>query len=209
MSNEEMQLLNDMMELAIDGSVQEKLAELMGILKRNVDSDVRARLELLEKENAELRQYRDSAAEMEDAIANAEHNAKIARLQELLKPFTKPAWYACGQWEYIHDKCGECDEDRKIHFMSPNGKHLTENCQCAKQKYLYHVEQAEIFKMSEGDKYIWYYFSRGSSLEKAKLYKDEGFLKVYNEIPRDNRIFLDRSKAQEYVDWLNSRELEK
>ena len=210
MSNEERQLLNDVMEMATNGSVQEKLAELMGILRRNVDSDVQARLELLEKENAELRKYRDNAEEMrrrlhelDMAIANAERNAKKVRLKELVAPFTVPAWTVEGKWEYIHEKCNLCDEKRLRHFTSPGGRAMSEPCQCAEQMYMHHVVETRLVDVcTEPDGHIWFRYTASRIRDDEELhcvqpYSGEEF-KQYA-----SWLFLDRDKAQEYADWLN------
>jgi hypothetical protein len=212
MSNEERQLFDDIMTLTINGSVQEKLAELMGILRKNVDSDVQARLKLLEKENAELRKYRDNVEEMrrktremELIMANAELNAKKARLKELVAPFTVPAWTVEGKWEYIHEKCDLCDASRLRHFTSPGGRAMSEPCQCAKQKYIHRVEEIRLVDVCvsmNSDRHIWFRYATSSScddeeLHCVQLYSGEEFK------PYASWLFLDRDKAQEYADWLD------
>ena len=215
MSDEERQLLNDVMEMATNGSVQEKLAELMGILRRNVDSDVQARLELLEKENAELRGYRDTAEgmrrrmrELDMAIANAEREVKRMRLKQLVEPFMVEAWHVHGRYEYIHEKCGECDENRKRHFTSPMGKEMTEDCWCAEKKYRYSIESVEVAKVNGIDNgNVWYYYimpsADGDDLYSAKVYSGQDFAKIGNHY---GVLFLNKETAQNYADYLNGRE---
>lgn len=205
------QLLDDVLEMASNGSVQEKLAELMEILRHEVDSDVQARLELLEKENSELRKYMDNAEEMrrrmhelDMAIANAERNAKKARLEELVAPFTVPAWTVKGNWEYIHEKCDLCDEKRLRHFTSPCGRAMSEACQCAKEMYIYHVVEIKLMNVcvSTNLENIWFRYTRSCNDEElhcVQLYSGEEF-KHY-----EDWFFLDRDRAQEYADWLNSK----
>lgn len=216
MSNKKMQLLNDVIELTIDGSVQVKLAELMGILRKNVDSDVQARLKLLEKENAELRKYRDSAEEMQRrmheldmAIANAEREAQRMRLKKLIEPFMTEAWNVHGSYEYIHEKCDLCDDERKRHFTSPLGREMSEDCVCAEKKWRHRAESVEIVKANGiDDDNVWYYFTMPSmevgrdDLCGAKIYSGQDFAEIGNCY---GVLFLNRETAQNYADYLNER----
>ena len=193
--------------LGMDGGresgILRKMGELMDAVQKSVREDVKARIKELERENAELSRYRDNADELEEVKRNAQIDAKRARLSELLKPFVVPVWTVEGKWDYIHEKCGLCDENRHRHFTSPCGKAMEERCLCAEEKYIYRVVEIELVDFCMDDnKHIWFRYSRNCCYEElTSVYPYNGEKFERNEY----WLFLDRDKAEEYARWLNNQ----
>ena len=110
---------------------------LLGTLKEEIKNE----LEHLHKENEELRPYKEERDRMQYELLNtkrdcerriieAERKAKEMTLKELFGECIVDAWKV--KREYIKGpKCDKCDENRKLHYTTPRGKAMTEDCDCA------------------------------------------------------------------------------
>lgn len=216
----------------------EKVAEWKEILRDSVKKEYQEEMERLRKENQELSEiknnWNDKVKELERekesvkreadiAVGNAEKNAKRTRLYELLKPFLKTAYAAQYGYRYIHEKCNKCnkcDKDGYIHFKSPSGRDMTEQCECRERKRFYAPVEVEKFRLSQ---FITKYgilhepeitftykcdkFSDGDEIDNfcstLNIYKGQDFSMINC---RSGIIFFDKKDAQAYCDYLNSRE---
>lgn len=183
--------------------------------------DIKKRINELEKENRELRKYKQlyNEAAVDNALLQGrvdylKENAKKEMLDELVRPFMQTIWTTDSRDEYITEKCGLCDDERKRHFTSPLGRHMTEYCDCARKHKIYSVIEIECVKMEGTGEfgYDYYFKPRHKDFFNNRSSVDGLFsLDVYNgqEFEKLNayRIyFTDKSKAEEYCKWLNGRE---
>ena len=122
--------------------------ELKETLKKNVAKEVQTELETLRARVAELedfandkekydRQLEELNRKFERQEFMVEKKAREMRLPEIMKALESPAWIPGWNYEYIYPKCDKCDKDRRIHFKSPSGKDLNEDCSCSKKRCVY------------------------------------------------------------------------
>lgn len=213
----------------------EKVAEWKEILRDSVKKEYQEEMERLRKENQELseiknnwndkvreleREKKSARRELDIAVEDAEKNAKRTRLYELLKPFLKTAYAVQYGYRYIHEKCNKCDKDGYIHFKSPSGRDMTEQCECRERKRFYAPVEVEEFRLSQfipkygklGDsKIIFTYkrdkFSDGDERDDfcstSNIYDGQDFSMINHW---SGIIFFDKKDAQAYCDYLNSKE---
>lgn len=126
--------------------------ELKRVLLGTLKEEIKTELEHLRKENEELRPYKDDhdrlqrelrtvQANCKRRVDEAEQKARNAALDELFGDCIVDAWKV-GR-EYIKGpKCDKCDENRKLHYTSPRGKAMTEDCECAESTVHYFPKPA-------------------------------------------------------------------
>lgn len=151
-----------------------ELDELKQSLMRGVKKEITDKIDRLEKELAELNEFRtqrdaimkernEESHRCAAIVEEANRNARRARLRELMADVQIEVWRVKGgDSVFVVPKCGKCDEKRNIHFVSPGGKEMTEACECRKIKTLY-VPAKEVlveFCIDRGynktDIYTWY-----------------------------------------------------
>ena len=183
--------------------LEKRLGELTDI-KQNWDKKV-AELNA-EKRKAQL------------AVMSAEADARKATLKELLEPLKKQMWGIKQEWSYIREKCDKCDKDGYIHYKSPAGRDMKEECSCRKQKSVYHPVEAEVYEIDgrdrrPGARFVFRFEHSNLAWEWEDRFKhvDE----IYDGRPFEEIgsyywvIFDDKDKAQEYCDYLNSHKKER
>lgn len=179
--------------------LKEKNAKLMDI-KNNWNEKV----EELEEEKAKLTY----------AIRTAEKEAKKMRLRELLEDFTKQAWgYKCS-YEYIREKCDKCDKNGYIHYKSPQGRDVKEECNCRERRYFYSPVEAEIVELNgrRGNENINIYFEykrnnyedddRDNYTLTTRIYDGQDFDLINDYY---GMIFWDKEDCQRFCDYLNKK----
>lgn len=211
---------------------EQQVEEFKGSLKKSVKEEFLQRMEALEKENAALREFRDQRDrliwECDPKVAKAEREAKEAevkwkkaRLHQLLGDFLTTGWKV--DWTYEQGpKCDKCDENRLIHFKSPQGRDHKEECDCAKKHNRFYPKEAVLSKFHVRKKNFrsdvdtdW--FNRYYTVESQDEYDryetssdvyESGFVceKVTN---RYRAVFLSEEDCQRYCDWLNEQEAKK
>lgn len=198
-------------------------------LRKSVKKEYQDKIADLEKRLAELtdikQNWNKKTAELsaekhkaQIAVAQAESNARKATLKELLEPLKKQMWGIRQEWSYIRDKCDKCDEDGYIHYKSPAGRDMKEECSCRKQKSVYHPVEAEVYEIDgrekrPGVRYVFQFEHTNLVWEWEDRFKrvDE----IYDGRPFEEiesyywMIFDDKDKAQEYCDYLNSHKKER
>lgn len=205
-----------------------KIEEFKDSLKNAVKQEYRDRIEYLEKELAELKDIKANwnakLAELNEMKEELKLEKKAAivearkmRLSELLKDNFLTAYAIKSSIEHVHEKCNKCDENGYIHFKSPQGNDLQEQCKCRTEiKHVYSVTEATVVKFvsdnrSMGKTTSVYY--RYEHTGKNGDYDDEDRFsltsnicdnKAFSEIRTYNAVFLDKETAQAYCDWLNS-----
>jgi hypothetical protein len=219
-----------------------QIEEFKDSLRNAVKDEIKEKIESLEKELAELKEFRDEKnkliqkheAEIREVLREA--NAKIraaeeseekwkkARLHQLLGEYLTVGWKVGYSWEY-GEKCDKCDDDRKIHFISPQGNEHTEDCKCAVRYYKYFPKEAALCKMyvkkknfryddkGETDFYNRYYivkeddseYDRYESANNVYASSDIDFEKVNSW----SAVFLNEEDCKKFCDWKTEQELKK
>lgn len=202
----------------------EKIEELKNELRKSVKQEIINEINRLRAENEELKSFKDNwaikmqevesaKAEAEQAMKQAEKEAKKARLHELLEPCTHTMYGIGTKWGFIREKCDKCDDKRKIRYKTPLGRDATEDCECSEKRLIYYPAEAEIFKFQQklfsgkpsGEVCIYFRYSRSDELYGEDVY--EKTLNVYNGEPFEDishrTVFPTKEKAQEFCDWKN------
>ena len=117
------------------------------------------------------------------------------------------------------NKCNKCDENRKIHFTSPQGKKYTEDCQCAKRRYKYFPKEATLCKFYvRKENFGWddnrYYtvvdcdddYDRYERADHVYTSSDDI---DYEKVNSYNAVFLNEEDCQKFCDWKNKQEARK
>lgn len=204
-----------------DIMVDEFKAELRVSVKREILDE----MEKLKYQLVELKDIKDNwdkkVAELDAekrkaaiAIQNAEAEARKKTLKELLEPLNKQMWGIRQEWSYIRDKCDKCDKDGYIHYKSPAGRDMREECSCRKQKSVYHPVEAEVYEIDgkyrrPGARFVFQF--EHTNLEWGWEDRFKRIDTIYDGRPFDKIesyywvIFDDKNKAQEYCDYLNNK----
>lgn len=195
-------------------------------LRSEVKKEYQDEMARLKEENAKLMDIKNNwdekVSELERektkvtyAIRTAEEEAKKMRLRELLEDFTKQAWGFKYSYEYIREKCDKCDKDGYIHYKSPQGRDVKEECDCRKKICFYSPVEAEIveFNGRRGYENIKIYFEY-----KHNNYDDGGkdnytlTTRVYNGEDFDSiesywgMIFFNKEDCQRFCDYRNKKD---
>lgn len=199
-----------------------RIEEFKKTLKENVKQEIMDKIASLEKENEELRifrdrrdeivaEYRKAIAQAKEEVRRAENKARHARLTELLGPYLTEAWKVDWRLEQ-GPKCGKCDENRQIHFLSPLGREMKEECTCAKRTTVFFPRKISLYRLCEyRTGMIEKTYENASNCEDAdiramKLVKDGAdFAKINTYYDAFETLEL----CQKYCDWKNSEEEKK
>lgn len=221
---------------------EQQIEEFKDSLRENVKEEIKKKIESLEKEIAELKDFKNDRnkiiKEYENKIreVKSELNAKIreaketeekwkkARLYQLLGDYLTVGWKAGYSIEY-GEKCDKCDDNRKIHFFSPQGKEYTEECQCVKRHYKYYPKEATLTKISVRKKHFAYddngkcdfynrYYTVNDDGDDYDRYECASEVYVSSEIDYEKvnpyrAIFLNEEDCKKYCDWKTEQELKK
>lgn len=220
----------------------QQVEEFKDSLRASVKDEIKEKIESLEKELAELKEFRDEKDKFiheyenkinkikneADAVVrnakNSEEKWKKARLYQLLGDYLTVGWRVGYSWEY-GKKCDKCDDNRKIHFTSPQGREYTEDCQCAKKYYKYFPKETVLAKFYARKKNFF-----GGNDEKSNFYdryyrvvEDDDYDRYeyakhvytssssidYQNVETFSDIFLNEEDCKRFCDWKNEQELKK
>jgi hypothetical protein len=126
--------------------------ELKKILLGTLKEEIKTELETLRAENAELRPYKEERERMrltllrtqqecERKVRDAEKKARAMALEELFGDCVVDAWMVGRDYKQ-GPKCDKCDEKRKLHYTTPRGRAMTEDCECAECSVKYFPKPA-------------------------------------------------------------------
>lgn len=212
----------------------EMVEEFKAKLAESVKEETQTELANLRAENAELRGKVENLAKLENdaaaaqrradqKAANAEYEAKIGfskkKFGELIKELTDPKFTV--QASYVTgEKCGECDKDRNITFLSPQGRKHSVQCQCADRTRVFGVQEEFVVEIQksrmrgQSEFTAWYqarpldrdedYMRHSRWLKKPSELTEEETLSKHYEVGFDNR-----EDAQKIADLLNNKEATK
>ena len=199
--------------------LEEEIENLKDSLRNSIKEEHQNKIKRLTRENAELREIKKQydaekreieakKCELETAIKNVRHE----HLRNLLESFTKQAWGCVGNYEYIFDKCDKCDEDGYIHFKSPRGNDMREQCYCRIKAHVYKPAEVEIVEFNNlGLKVapVFSFVDDRDGLETYKtriVYNGENFEDL-DEF--DNLVFYNKEDCQRYCEYLNKKWIER
>jgi len=203
---------------------EEKIEELKTALALSVKKKFLDEMEALRKENESLREFREQKKAYDQELAQAKQQYEIKmreaesianrkKLKDLLSLFSVTGYRV--HTEYVPGpKCDKCDDERKIHYISPVGRKMTENCLCAAKTPIHSPKEVALVSFIASDKLSSTYFDRTSEDRDydrydlcAEVYdKDK---KPFEEISKYRVVFLKKEDCQRYCDWLNETEAQK
>jgi len=203
---------------------EQQVEEFKSALVKSVKTEYINEIDRLRKENSQLQETKRNFESIKNEYKNKENQLKIEkeqmertvrqqRLADLMKDFNV-IMYQAKTKEAYKSKCNKCDENRQIHFCSPSGKEMTEQCECAKYKnkyiptehYCYEFRLDNYnnnnkmlmwFKMKHEDDYDWCGYE-SSTLAKTVYNSDMKF-----EDMDHYTYFQSKEDCQKYCDWLN------
>ena len=214
----------------------QQIEEFKDSLRNSVKDEIKEKIASLENELSELKEFRDEKdkfiQECESKVREAKREAEVAirtakeseekwkkaRLHQLLGDYLTVGWKVGNSWEY-GEKCNKCDENRKIHFTSPQGKKYTEDCRCAKRHYKYFPKEATLCKFYvRKENFGWddnrYYtvvdcdddYDRYERADHVYTSSDDI---DYEKVNSYNAVFLNKEDCQKFCDWKNKQEARK
>ncbi len=207
---------------AVKEEIKDKIASLEKELE-DLKKFKNERHKFIADYEAQIREIKHHAESVERSAKESEEKWKKARLHQLLGDYLVIGWKIGYTYE-LGEKCNKCDEDRKIHFTSPQGKPYSEECKCATRYYTYFPKEATLSKIyvrkkdfswndnGETDFYNRYYtvtdadeYDRYESTDEVYTSSDVDFEKV-NQY---RAVFLKKEDCQKFCDWLNQKVKEK
>lgn len=231
----------DLSEPSTGDIVFEEIKRVLGTLKEEIKTE----LEALRKENAELRLYKEDRdrlqrdlervkSECNRRIREAEATAENRVFESLLGEHMIQAWKV-GHEYILPQKCDKCDANRKLHFTSPRGRELTEECECAKSQTVYKPIPALLARFQvnpkarardqftdkcfSGEKPLHYWYTTESStLNGAEFRISEesevgapraSDLKPFSELNEWHAVFTDMERCQEFCNYLAEQDANK
>jgi len=214
---------DDEEEFFANSPVDEAMNAFTKAIMDNVKKSILDELERLRAENEELKEFRDQKDKMEREINAAKweykrkvdqavQEAKRMRLFELMGENVVTGWGITWKFEYIHEKCDKCDDQRKIHFTSPSGKDMTEPCPyCSKQYRKYETKELQLSRFSM-NKYhrdkVWMYFinTENTDYDECTYTNTYNPGKPFDQVNAYRIAFLDQETAEKYCEWRNQKE---
>lgn len=202
-----------------------QVEEWKDTLRECVKKEYKEEMERLRKENAELRDikknWQEKIGELETekfklnaATRDAENKAKKARLRELLDVFTKQAWGIKYSYEYIHEKCDKCDNNGYIHYKSPQGRDVKEECNCRRRVPIFSPQEAEIVAFDDQNGKIKPTFcyennnnnNEYDSYKKTKrVYAGENFEDI--DTTYYGIVFFNKEDCERFCEYKNSKQM--
>lgn len=194
-------------------------------LRKSVKEEYTNKIKELEDKLADLSDIRDNwnakcmeleaiKRECEVSKRDAEKVANKKRLKELLIPFKHEAWGIDSSYVYLTDKCDKCDESSYIHYKSPQGHDVKEQCDCRRRQNVYKPIPATLYKIADygrGPEYLYRYnlnlsfnADEWQELSNKDVYDHST---LFEEIPKPyyEILFLDKEDAEKYCEWKNAK----
>lgn len=215
--------------------------ELKKVLLGTLKEEIKSELEHLRKENEELRIFKEERNHMEQELARvradcvrkvkeAQEAARNSTFESLLGEHMIQAWKV-GR-EYLRPpKCEKCDANRKIHFTSPRGREMTEDCECDQTTTIYKPVPALLARFrvksyaraknqdaedSFYDKPLHYWYTTeydtldgaefvvSSESEIGATYVSDA--KPFDKLNEWHAVFTDKERCQAFCDYLAEKD---
>lgn len=201
----------------------QQIEEFKDALREDVKRETLEEIERLQKELAELRDFKERKDEIEKeyrekmraakiAAAEAEHKWKNARLYALLGEYLVGGFTV--KCEIIPGpKCSKCDANRRIHFKSPSGQDMSESCLCNVSVKRYIPVPIKLCRIDAGkfgrqDNFMFTCDRTGGYFDYYYAKNIVRALDHPEKIDTYSAMFLDKELCQKYCDWLNEKEAE-
>lgn len=207
--------------------LEQQIIEFKSALAESVKDEIKAKIEALEKENAELREFRDmkeqyeasmrkKMLEYDTAIERAKTECLRASLKKIFGENLETAYRVDSEYEKFR-KCSRCDDSRRIKYKTPLGRDALEDCVCNRSMAVWSPIEVKLFSFTASSRPIYenphtsLYYERKEENRDFDRYDMCG--EVYDGRPFDKvnayrAVFFDLEKCQEYCDWLNRAERE-
>ena len=204
---------------------EEKIEELKAELASSVQKKFLDEMEALRRENESLREFRDQKKAYDRELAQAKQQYEIKmreaesvanrkKLKDLLSLFSVTGYRV--HTEYVPGpKCDKCDDKRKIHYISPAGRNMEEDCLCAAKTPIRSPKEVALISFIASDKLSSTYFNRTSEDRDydrydlcAELYGGDKEI-PFEKINQHRVVFLKKEDCQQYCDWRNEMEAQK
>src|SRR5690625_955813 len=147
---------------------EQQIYEFKETITNAIKDDYVKKMELLEKENAELqevkqkmkqfeREHKNKIYELEQAKRDALNIVRYEKLTKLMETLYVKVYKPYSYKEEL-PKCGECNDQRLIEFNSPSGRSMTEDCSCKHGETKYRPEEYVCveFTSRDGKVRAWY-----------------------------------------------------
>lgn len=206
---------------------EQQIYEFKQGLMNAVKDEYKEEMESLRKENTELqqvknnldqikREYNQKVVELDMQRRTLKNEVRRERLLELMGDF-KVELYRADWKRKDGPKCDKCDDTRRIHFESPTGRKMTEECTC-KGSFKYYKPRLHVcssFELRNGEFIAWYKPYRdtdgmeieclGSLNVPRRFYCGESF----ENLPEYHyeTYFTTEAECQAYCDWLTAKEV--
>lgn len=203
------------------------IADLKEQLKKEVKQEIKDKIAKLEKENEELKNVKENWNSIKEEYQRKERvlNYEKEKYKNKLKeeyfktsfeeklPFFFDTVYVADYSYQKKEKCNQCDENRKIDYISKQGTIIKGSCNCDKSKKIWNVSKGfcytKVISLCNGDIRTETYVSRDSGRYDIEL-KKENIIEKFNKnnINKDYcfNYFKKEEEAQKYVDYLNTLE---
>lgn len=154
--------------------------EMVEAFKAELASSIKGehvrKMEQLTRENAEMREKLKNLRDLENEASRAKRKAEMevgrakeearrefrhARAMEILAELAEPRW-RLNHEDHQKPKCDQCDENRWFHFKSPQGRAMSERCECDYRTYTWEVEEVAVKEVAKrnGAMLFWYQATR-------------------------------------------------
>lgn len=209
----------------------EQVDEFKKSLRASVKEEILAEMDRLRKENEKLTDIRDhwdekvrefendyasKKRDLEKKLREAEtvaDNAKRMALFDLIRDYPDHA-YTVDKKYIKKPKCDKCDDNRKIPFITPRGKAMTERCECDEPKPVYSVRAIPLVEITchwNGDPSPRYLCNNDPDdvlIRFASTFFDDTPFEQIDE-RRKTLLFCSEDRANQYVEWKNQQESSK
>lgn len=208
--------------------------ETLEKLKELLREDIKNEIEYIRKENLRLKKENEELKDKTRNIDNREQTLNMKekdlenkseryfyskKFSEILKPLEESMkiWYVSFYWEYI-PKCENCDENRKVDYISPFGTSIKGKCECNKTEKTYKIVETNIQYLSfyksnrnqefiltpkyDSGEYDSTYFKLDFQYISKKFEEDKVLDYKISDGYRDFTAFNDREECEKYYNWL-------
>ena len=202
----------------------EQIEEFKDGLRKTVKEEFLKKMERLEKENQELQEVKKNWQKIKNELEQEKQNYKFKEneLKQKLAHMKINELLETAKWadrvyyiDTVHGHlppCGKCD-NRRIHFKSPSGKDLTEECPiCGKSYIKYIVKEVPSFELHfKTDShiickgYFVKYHEYGDSTTYTCQNVYDGSVKDFNihNYNHYHTVFTSKELAQQICDKIN------
>jgi regulator of replication initiation timing len=209
-----------------DDSQYDQVAdELKQAFRESVKDEIKNRIKKLVTENRELKvklegldrlelEAAQSKAKYDREYSSAKREAQQAarkeKLADLLTALDERLYSV--EIKYVkNEKCAKCDENRRLHYVTPRGKPALEACECSGSTRLWEATEVAAHEVSsrDGKLLIWWAavsrWADSDSLNAKVLKRSEGVPAEKLAANPNAYSYKDRASAQATADAANER----